>query len=293
MTDHQEKYMSKILIAGATGNVGQHLVESLFNQGHSIRVLARDSQRVRPIHRWVDDVIIGDVTNPSSLKNICRGVDTIISAVGAKSNLMTFQRGTYLDVDFLGNLNLLNEAKAHKVKKFAYVSVFSNKEIDYLDYVVCHKRFEEELMNSGMEHLIVRATPFFSAFQEIFTLAKLGFLPTIGNGENQLNPIHPKDLADELLRLLPEKATDLDIGGPKLYTRSEIFELAFRTLGKNPRFINLPNKLIEIKIKTAKIVYPRFAAYLAFITQLLQVDTVAPQYGKEFLEEYFSKLATK
>lgn len=285
--------MSKILIAGATGNVGQHLVESLFNQGHSIRVLARDSQRVRPIHRWVDDVIIGDVTNPSSLKNICRGVDTIISAVGAKSNLMTFQRGTYLDVDFLGNLNLLNEAKAHKVKKFAYVSVFSNKEIDYLDYVVCHKRFEEELMNSGMEHLIVRATPFFSAFQELFTLAKLGFLPTIGNGENQLNPIHPKDLADELLRLLPEKATDLDIGGPKLYTRSEIFELAFRTLGKNPRFINLPNKLIEIKIKTAKIVYPRFAAYLAFITQLLQVDTVAPQYGKEFLEEYFSKLATK
>ena len=285
--------MSKILIAGATGNLGQHLVESLFNQGHSIRVLARDSQRVRPIHRWVDDVIIGDVTNPSSLKNICRGVDTIISAVGAKSKLMTFQRGSYLDVDFLGNLNLLNEAKAHKVKKFAYVSVFSNKEIDYLDYVVCHKRFEEELMNSGMEHLIVRATPFFSAFQEIFTLAKLGFLPTIGNGENQLNPIHPKDLADELLRLLPEKPTDLDIGGPKLYTRSEIFELAFRTLGKNPRFINLPNKLIEIKIKTAKIVYPRFAAYLAFITQLLQVDTVAPQYGKEFLEEYFSKLATK
>ena len=293
MTDHQEEYMSKILIAGATGNVGQHLVESLFNQGHSIRVLARDSQRVRPIHRWVDDVIIGDVTNPSSLKNICRGVDTIISAVGAKSKLMTFQRGSYLDVDFLGNLNLLNEAKAHKVKKFAYVSVFSNKEIDYLDYVVCHKRFEEELMNSGMEHLIVRATPFFSAFQEIFTLAKLGFLPTIGNGENQLNPIHPKDLADELLRLLPEKPTDLDIGGPKLYTRSEIFELAFRTLGKNPRFINLPNKLIEIKIKTAKIVYPRFASYLSFITQLLQVETVAPQYGKEFLEEYFSKLATK
>jgi uncharacterized protein YbjT (DUF2867 family) len=66
----------KILVTGATGYIGGRLVPELVEMGHELRVFVRDPARIagRP---WADhvEIAVGDVEDPSSLVEACRGVD--------------------------------------------------------------------------------------------------------------------------------------------------------------------------------------------------------------------------
>ncbi|NVZ67514.1 NAD(P)H-binding protein, partial [Pseudomonas gingeri] len=45
----------KVLVTGATGFVGRHLVSALLARGHRVRAVARDAQKARSLP-WIDDV---------------------------------------------------------------------------------------------------------------------------------------------------------------------------------------------------------------------------------------------
>ena len=91
----------KVLVAGATGYLGQYLVKELKNRGFWVRVLIRkEAQRNK--FKDVDDVFIGQITEPNSLKGITNDIDWVFSTIG-----ITRQKDgmTYMDVDYQGNSN--------------------------------------------------------------------------------------------------------------------------------------------------------------------------------------------
>jgi len=62
----------KILVTGATGNVGRHLVAQLHQAGHQVRALTRNPAKAN-FPEGVE-VIAGDLTNPSTLAPALEGV---------------------------------------------------------------------------------------------------------------------------------------------------------------------------------------------------------------------------
>jgi uncharacterized protein YbjT (DUF2867 family) len=70
------------LVIGATGYVGARLVPRLLDEGHDVRVLARDARKVaaRP---WGADVEthVGDVADPTATAAACTGVDAVFYLV--------------------------------------------------------------------------------------------------------------------------------------------------------------------------------------------------------------------
>ncbi|THV23540.1 NAD(P)H-binding protein [Glycomyces paridis] len=72
-----------ILITGATGNVGRHLVERLAAEGHPVRALARDPDAVR-FPAGVETVA-ADLTDPSSVEAALEGATGLhlMSALGS------------------------------------------------------------------------------------------------------------------------------------------------------------------------------------------------------------------
>ena len=110
----------KILIAGATGYLGSHILHELKQQQYFVRALVRSPEKLKP--NEADEIFKGQITVPSTIRNCCSGIDTVISTVGItrqKDNL------TYMDVDYQGNLNLLNEALRSGVKRFIYVFIYN------------------------------------------------------------------------------------------------------------------------------------------------------------------------
>lgn len=148
--------MKNILVAGATGYLGKHMVRELKQQGYDVRALARARSGLAPVASLVDDVVEGRITEPSSIRGCCDGMDVVFSSIG-----ITRQRDglTYMDVDYQGNVNLLKEAIRSGVSRFLYVSVFQASDIrifrhsrfstDYL-ILITHQESEQLPAESGI-----------------------------------------------------------------------------------------------------------------------------------------------
>ncbi|MGW4960361.1 NAD(P)H-binding protein [Nonomuraea sp. NPDC004186] len=67
--------MSTILVTGATGNVGRHVVSQLAGAGLEVRALVRDPARARlPEHV---EVVRGDLSAPGTLEPALKGVESV------------------------------------------------------------------------------------------------------------------------------------------------------------------------------------------------------------------------
>ena len=71
-----------VLVAGATGNVGQHLIDSLIDRGHQVRALARNpsklpAQKLQKLESFITSKEYYDI---DALNRACTGVDAIICA---------------------------------------------------------------------------------------------------------------------------------------------------------------------------------------------------------------------
>ena len=91
-----------ILVVGATGSVGRHVVDEALAQGHRVRVLVRDLARAQRLpeaaHRE-----LGDLTLPGSLAAAVSGVDAVVFTHGFDAG----SRKIVEDVDYGGVRNVL------------------------------------------------------------------------------------------------------------------------------------------------------------------------------------------
>ena len=55
-----------ILVTGATGNVGKHLVERLLARNAQVRILVRDESKVAHLNKSIERVV-GDLDRPETL----------------------------------------------------------------------------------------------------------------------------------------------------------------------------------------------------------------------------------
>jgi uncharacterized protein YbjT (DUF2867 family) len=75
--------MSKrVLVAGATGGVGQLTVAQLLESGNSVRVLSRSSQKAEQMFDGKVEVAIGDTLDPSTLAEAMQEVTHLICCTG-------------------------------------------------------------------------------------------------------------------------------------------------------------------------------------------------------------------
>jgi len=72
----------RVLVAGATGYLGQYMVKESKKQGYWVRVLTRDPKKLTHLDEYIDDLFVGEVTNPDSITGICEDIDFVVSAVG-------------------------------------------------------------------------------------------------------------------------------------------------------------------------------------------------------------------
>src|ERR1044071_7525004 len=103
--------MEKVLLFGATGNLGKEIAREAKNQGYDLTVVVRNSSKAQALSSITDNYKIADVTNTKSLEKICNGFDIVISSLGKSVSLNDKSKTTFQDIDFNANSNILHEAK--------------------------------------------------------------------------------------------------------------------------------------------------------------------------------------
>ena len=151
---------SVVLVAGATGGTGQEVVEQALARGLRVRALVRDDAKARQL--WGDRVqyAVGDVREPRSLKKAVKGVDQVISALGA--NVQRDPENSPERVDYAGVKALAEAAKAAGVSQFILVSSMGVTHPDHqlnamLDNILSWKlKGEDAVRATGIQYTIVR-----------------------------------------------------------------------------------------------------------------------------------------
>lgn len=287
--------MKTVLVAGATGNVGKHLVQVLKSKGNRVRVLVRNTEKLRQvkgksgehIYPLIDEVIKGDVAKPHTLQGCCDQIDYVISAVGLTGKA---QGLTFREVDYQGNMNLLREAEKSGVQKMMYIHVFMNKKWKHPGSLLeAKENFVKELKASIVPHIIIRPTGYFSDMAQILQMAKSGRVYLLRNGEAKMNPIHEQDVAQFSADALQAENKILDVGGPAVYSYQEIAQLAFAVQGRKERVTYIPVVVLTcisfLLKRTSKHTYGLFQ----FLVNVMTHDLVAPKNGSYTLEAFFKE----
>jgi uncharacterized protein YbjT (DUF2867 family) len=285
-----------VLVAGATGYLGRFVVQEFKRRGYWVRALARNADRLAEpgpflapaVRDQIDDLFVGQVTQPETLAGLCEGIEVVFSSVG-----LTRQKDglTFHDVDYQGNKNILDRALQTSVTKFIYVSVFNAHLMDHLAIIKAHEDFVRALHASGLPNTIIRPTGYFSDIGEYFQMAQSGRAYLIGGGKNRLNPIHGADLACVCADALTSSAAEVPAGGPVVYSQNEIAELAFSVLAKPCKLTHIPVWMAGAAVKAMRLFDRHAADLFDFFATAGRYENVAPRFGTRVLEDYFRQLS--
>ncbi|MCE9597473.1 MAG: SDR family oxidoreductase [Spirochaetia bacterium] len=286
--------METVLLAGASGTLGKHVARELKAKGYSVRALTRSSSRLESIQGLYDSHAIGDLMTAEISPEAFEGVDVIISCVGASLDLLKFSdRASFYEVDFQANCNFLNAALKSKgfarIKKFVYVSFYFVQGLEKTEYFDAHERFVQTLKESGLPHTIIRPTAFFSLLLLFLQFAEKGLGAVIGSGKPRINPIHEKDVARAIVQGIASQEASLDVGGPEVFSRDQITELALRATGRSSRLLRIPIVLERFFVTLLRPFNKRIYQFMKFATVAHTIDIIAPAYGVNRLEDYFAE----
>jgi uncharacterized protein YbjT (DUF2867 family) len=274
----------KVLVAGATGYLGQHLVKELKKRGFWVRVLIRKESQ-KELFNYVNDFFIGEITEPKSLSGVCEDIDWVFTSVG-----ITRQKDglTYMDVDYQGNANLLNEAKLSGVDSFLYVSAINGDKLRHLKIFEAKEKFVDELKESGLDYTIMRPNGFFSDMKDFLAMAKKGKVYLFGKGNFKLNPIHGDDLAQVCVDKMSSDEKDISVGGPDMLTQNELATLALNAWGKKPTIVHLPDWIRKFTIWSVRT-FTSSKTYgpIEFFLTAMADDNIANKYGSKRLKDFF------
>lgn len=173
----------KILLLGATGRTGKHVLSQCLEKGYEVSSLVRDPSKVEPLQGLT--IFKGDVTNKNDLISAMDGCTHIISVLNISrksdfpwSKLRTPPTLLSDTMNLLTNINPANEINKVVVcsawgvaesKKdipfwFRWLIDSSNIGIAYAD----HQRQEEILLESRLNYTIVRPVGLVnSSFQKV------------------------------------------------------------------------------------------------------------------------------
>lgn len=178
----------RVLVAGATGGVGQLTVGELLAQNIQVRILARNEEKARQMFADQVEIVVGDTREADTLPPAMPGVTHIISCTGstafptarwefrqASSRWEWFKRyanpnycraqadNSPEQVDAVGGRNLVNAAPPD-LKRFLLVSACGIERKDKLPFSILNTfgvldaklAGETALRNSGLPYTIVR-----------------------------------------------------------------------------------------------------------------------------------------
>ena len=122
---------SKVLVTGADGFIGSHLVERLVRAGQQVRAFVLynsfDSQgwldHVEPSLRGSFDVFTGDVRDPYGVKQAMRGCDVVLHLASLVGIPYSYHApDNYVDTNIKGTLNVLQAARELGIRRLIHAS---------------------------------------------------------------------------------------------------------------------------------------------------------------------------
>ncbi len=260
----------EVFLTGGTGLVGSHVAERLAREGHAVRALIRRAGAANHLDSVGAKLVVGDVSDPSTLSGALRGCDALVHAAAAVTVDAPWE--VYHTVNVSGTANVLSAAADQGVRRAIHVStvaVYGGVEVARLDRVDestptdsplgpeefygRSKRAAEEVAwrfqrEGRLEVTVVRPDVIYgerdrAALPRLSRHVSLPVVLLVGDGRNELPLVYAGNVAQGIVRALtspraPGRVYNLANDFP--ISQRELFGLLAVHLGRRPRFLPIP-----------------------------------------------------
>lgn len=149
----------KVLVAGANGQVGQHIVRLLAERDHQVQAMVRDQDQAQRLRELGGEPVVADLEGDVS--HTVEGSDAVIFSAGGGPGSAAEKKET---VDYGGASKLIQAAIEHGVNRYLMVSTVGAQDPENANekmqpYLRAKARADEELKHSGLDYTIVRPGP--------------------------------------------------------------------------------------------------------------------------------------
>lgn len=215
--------MSTILVAGAAGTIGRHVVPALAHRGHRPVAFGRDSERLAVTHPGVE-CRVGDFGDPETLRAAMAGVDGVFLLSPNTPDQVQHECA------------VIDAAAAAGVRRIVKLSARGAHETSPVAFWQWHAAIESHLERSGVPYVALRAG---------FSMANvLGHADQVRDHDILPAPalaapvamVHPADVAEVAAHLLATEPFPtervLELTGPQAVTFAELGELLTDVTGR-------------------------------------------------------------
>ena len=268
----------KVLVTGASGFIGSHVIEGLLAAGHTVRGLSRNQPTGGRRHsgaEYVDGVDVGEASTMTV--QMFEGVDAVVHLVGViqeSGKKQTFQR---IHVD--GTANVVETAKAAGFgqagagKRFVYMSAIGTEKDAPAEYSRTKWVAEQTVIASGIPYTIFRPSlvmgrdgEFVAQMSDLIKYGGLPFkapvpvIPVPGNGLNKFQPIYVDDLISCVVKSLTDTSTVdqiYEVGGATQVSFNELLAGFAGSLKVRKPMVHAPVAILRVVATLMEAVMPK------------------------------------
>jgi len=201
-----------ILIFGGSGFLGSHVVDALIDGGHAVTVFDKNPSLYLKNR---GEMITGSILDAEAVNNAVLGKEIVYNFAGfADLNKSINCPIETITLNVMGNLNVLEACRKHKINRFVYASsayVFSEKGAFYGTSKKCSELIIDQYSNLyDLDYTIIRfgsvygnradsTNRIYCILKEALTQKKITFP---GDGTEEREYIHSRDAAQLSVKVL-------------------------------------------------------------------------------------------
>jgi len=261
--------MRNVLVTGASGFIGSHIVDELLTRNYNVYCLVRKQSNLRWLESKNVKIVVSDFNDITPLLDIFSKIDVVIHVAGI---IAAINKQHFFEVNSNGTNQLIEAfGKSSNLKKFIYISSQTvggpalsldmpvKEEMDanpLTNYAKSKFAAENFIIKNkyNIKYTILRPSAVFGerdpGILQIFQIVTKGLAPIMGSGVNFLNLIYAGDLANATVNAIESGISDNKIyyiGGKVSYNWDFLMDLFKELTGsKNAIKIKIPDIIVFI-----------------------------------------------
>jgi nucleoside-diphosphate-sugar epimerase len=281
--------VSTILVTGANGFVGSHIIPALLEAGHRVVALVRDDdsgaqvmRRLPAAQRETVELRHGDVTKADTLPAALAGTDAVVHLAAIPRD---WDGGETLRlVNTEGTRNVVAAMRAAGVERLVHLGALGVADEPDLHYGSSKAKAMAIVRDSGLRWTILAPSLLFGPRDGFFNLLaglvrmSPGIVPITGSGQARFQPLAIDDLARACVIALGDDAfvgREMLLGGPRYWTYREIVEEVLRGMRARRLLVPMPVALIRLVAGAAEAIRAPFPVATDQLRQL-RYDNIGP-----------------
>ena len=240
----------EILVFGASGQIGRHLIRKLTKNNYRVTVVTRNIHQKSYIIKTQGnagyiDIVEANIFDEDKIRNLFKNAEICINLIGI---LFENKRGnSFKNIHTIFPSILAKLSKEYNLEHFIHISSLGINDAIDSNYAKTKLEGEKNILKNFSYSTILRPSIVYSVNDNFTTnfmtlLSRMPIFPLYYEGKTKFMPIHCNDLVEIIYHVLSKNITShiIECVGPETISFREILEKLLKSINKKRILIPFP-----------------------------------------------------